>query len=310
MTRDDSVAELLDERARLLAIGYRMLGSRAEAEDAVQDTYVRWYRLTEEERARVEVPAAWLTTAMTRVCLNILGSARRRREAYVGEWLPEPLATGSPLSRVAVSPGTADPIDPVDRATLDDEVTMALMVVLESMTPAERVAFVLHDLFGYPFDEVATMVGRSPQACRKLASTARRHVAERRRRSGPPDQHRRVVESFMHACRTGDVATLMAHLDPDVVAVSDGGGHVRAALRPVVGADRVARFLLGALSKSPELVADLEDGPGETRLVLRRHGLVAAVGTFEVVADRVSRVWLMLNPEKLETWDEGTSRPT
>lgn len=300
MTGDDSVAELLDERARLLAIGYRMLGSRAEAEDAVQDTYVRWYRLTEEERASIEVPAAWLTTAMTRVCLNVLGSARHRRESYVGQWLPEPVANGSPLSRPAPSPATADP---ADRVTLDDEVTMALMVVLESMTPAERVAFVLHDLFGYPFDEVASMVGRTPQACRKLASTARQHVAEQRRRAGSASHQRLVVEAFMRACRTGDVAALVAHLDPDAVAVSDGGGHVRAALRPVVGADRVARFLLGALSKSPDLALDLEEGPGETRLVLRRHGRVAAVGTFEVTGDRVSRIWLVLNPDKLETWD-------
>src|SRR5689334_5655567 len=175
MSEHESVADLLDERARLLAIGYRMLGSRAEAEDAVQDTYVRWYRLTDEERDAIRVPAAWLTTTMTRVCLNVLGSARHRRESYVGQWLPEPVAPDSTLAPVEAA-------DPADRVTLDDEVTMALMVVLESMTPAERVAFVLHDLFAYTFDEVAEMVGRSPQACRKLASSARQHVAEQRRR--------------------------------------------------------------------------------------------------------------------------------
>ncbi len=299
MGEHESVADLLDERARLLAVGYRMLGSRAEAEDAVQDTYVRWYRLTDEERNAIRVPAAWLTTTMTRVCLNVLGSAHHRRETYVGQWLPEPVAPHSTLALV-------EPADPADRATLDDEVTMALMVVLESMTPAERVAFVLHDLFAYTFDEVAEMVGRSPQACRKLASSARQHVAEQRRRTGSAAQHRRVVESFMAAARTGDVAALVRHLDPDAVAVSDGGGRVRAALRPILGADRVARFLLGALSKSVDLSLDLDHGTGESRLVLRREGQVAAVASFGVQGERVSRIWLVLNPDKLGTWEPHT----
>ena len=296
MSEHESVADLLDERARLLAIGYRMLGSRAEAEDAVQDTYVRWYRLTDEERDAIRVPAAWLTTTMTRVCLNVLGSARHRRETYVGQWLPEPVAPDAPIGHV----------DPADRVTLDEEVTMALMVVLESMTPAERVAFVLHDLFAYTFDEVAEMVGRSPQACRKLASTARQHVAEQRRRTGSAAQHRRVVEAFVEAAQTGDVAALVAHLDPDAVAVSDGGGRVRAALRPVVGADKVARFLLGVMSKSTDLGIELEHAAGESRLVVRREGEVAVVASFGVDGERVSRVWLVLNPEKLGTWEPHT----
>lgn len=299
----ESVAQLLDERARLMAIGYRMLGSRAEAEDAVQETYVRWYRMDATEQAAVRNPAAWLTTAMTRVCLNVLDSARHRRESYVGEWLPEPLATGSPLARGAEVLTT----DPADHASLADEVTMALMVVLDSLTPAERVALVLHDVFGYPFDEIAEMVGRTPRAVRRLASTARRHVDEERRREVTPIQQRQVVESFMAACLTGDVATLVARLDPDAVATSDGGGQVRAALRPIVGADRVARFLVGAFSKSTDLEAELEDSGGETRLVLRRAGAVAAVATFRVVDSRVSNIWLMLNPRKLGSWLEDTA---
>lgn len=293
----DSVAQLLDERARLLAIGYRMLGSRAEAEDAVQETYVRWYRLTEDEQAGIRNPAAWLTTAMTRVCLNVLDSARHRRESYVGEWLPEPLAAGS----VLLGPG-APAADPADQAALADEVTMALMVVLDALTPGERVALVLHDVFGYRFDEIAEMVGRTPQAVRKLASTARKHVEDERRRASTPVQQRQVVESFVEACLTGDVATLVGRLDPSAVATSDGGGRVRAALRPVVGADRVARFLIGALRKSTDLVASLEDGGEETRLVLRRGGVVAAVATFRVRNGLVSNIWLTLNPDKLGTW--------
>ncbi|WP_210503810.1 RNA polymerase sigma factor SigJ [Nocardioides xinjiangensis] len=298
--QDDSVAGLLDERARLLAIGYRMLGNHAEAEDAVQETYVRWYRLDASEQAAIRNPAAWLTTAMTRVCLNVLDSARHRRESYVGEWLPEPLAAGSPLARG----GEARTADPADQASLADEVTMALMVVLDSLTPAERVALVLHDVFGYRFDEIAEMVGRTPQAVRKLASTARRHVDEERRRDVAPMQHRQVVESFVAACLTGDVATLVARLDPDAVATSDGGGQVSAALRPVVGAERVARFLLGAFRKSSDLEATLEDAAGETRLVLRRDGVVAAVATFRVTGGRVANVWLTLTPRKLGSWLE------
>ena len=293
--------EPLDERARLLAIGYRMLGSRAEAEDAVQETYVRWYRLDAAEQAAIRNPAAWLTTAMTRVCLNVLDSARHRRETYVGEWLPEPLAVGSPLARGAAAVAA----DPAEHAALADEVTMALMVVLDSLTPAQRVALVLHDVFGYPFAEIAEMVGRTPQAVRKLASTARRHVEEERRRDATPVQQRQVVESFMAACLTGDVAALVARLDPAAVATSDGGGQVRAALRPVMGADRVARFLVGAFSKSPDLGTRLEDAGGETRLVLHRDGGVAAVATFRVVEDQVSNIWLTLNPRKLGSWLEG-----
>lgn len=301
----DSVAQLLDERARLLAIGYRMLGSRAEAEDAVQETYVRWYRLTEDEQAGIRNPAAWLTTAMTRVCLNVLDSARHRRESYVGEWLPEPLAAGS----VLLGPG-APAADPADQAALADEVTMALMVVLDALTPGERVALVLHDVFGYRFDEIAEMVGRTPQAVRKLASTARKHVEDERRRASTPVQQRQVVESFVEACLTGDVATLVGRLDPSAVATSDGGGRVRAALRPVVGADRVARFLVGALRKSTDLVASLEDGGDETRLVLRRGGVVAAVATFRVRNGLVSNIWLTLNPDKLGTWLEQETSGT
>ena len=303
MDADETVAGLLEERTRLLAIGYRMLGSRVEAEDAVQDTYIRWYRMTDAERSAVRVPAAWLTTAMTRVCLNVLASAKHRRETYVGEWLPEPVGPHSSLDE------TATLVDPVEQAMRADELTMALMVMLEALTPGERVVFVLHDVFGYSFDDVADIVGRTSQACRKLASTARRHIEEERRRGATVEQHRHVVESFISACTTGDVAALVARLDPDAVATSDGGGHVRAALRPIVGADRVARFLVGGLNKSADLKATLEEDAGETRLVLRRGDEVVGVASFEVVGDQITQVWLMLNPTKLATWqtdvDEG-----
>src|SRR5690348_3713760 len=154
----------MSERRQLINLAYRMLGSLADAEDAVQETYARWYALSPEQQAAIESPGAWLSKVASRVCLDMLGSARARRERYVGEWLPEPI------------PAPEESADPADRVTLDESVNMAFLVVLESMTPAERVAFILHDVFRYPFADVADIVGRSPAACRQLATSARRRI--------------------------------------------------------------------------------------------------------------------------------------
>ena len=158
----------MSERRQLINLTYRLLGSLAEAEDAVQETYARWYALSRQQQEAIESPGAWLTTVASRICLNLLGSARARRERYVGEWIPEPLPGRTGWA--SGQPGTADP---ADRVTLDESVSMAFLVVLESMTPAERVAFILHDVFGYSFAEVAEIVGRTPAACRQLASSAK-----------------------------------------------------------------------------------------------------------------------------------------
>jgi len=168
------------ERRRLIDLAYRLLGSLAEAEDAVQETYTRWYAMSPQQQAAIASPAAWLTKVAGRVCLDLLGSARARRERYVGEWLPEPVP-----SAAAWTTGHGESMgDPADRVTLDESITMAFLVVLEAMTPAERVAFVLHDVFGYPFADVAEVVGRTPAACRQLASSARRRLRRWRRRPG------------------------------------------------------------------------------------------------------------------------------
>src|SRR5256885_11040533 len=167
---DPGLDAIMGERRQLINLTYRLLGSLAEAEDAVQETYARWYALSRQQQDAIETPGAWLTTVASRICLNLLGSARARRETYVGDWLPEPV----PTEWVSGRPG--GPIDPADRVTLDDSINMAFLVVLESMTPAERVAFVLHDVFRYSFAEVAEIVGRTPAACRQLASSARRRL--------------------------------------------------------------------------------------------------------------------------------------
>ena len=187
----------MSERRQLINLTYRLLGSLAEAEDAVQETYARWYAMSGQQQDAIESPGAWLTTVASRICLNLLGSARARRETYVGEWIPEPLPdrtewiTGRPGGTAA---------DPADRVTLDESVSMAFLVVLESMTPAERVALILHDVFGYSFAEVAEIVGRTPAACRQLASSARRRIrASQASRDphSPAGRHRQGLQKGM-----------------------------------------------------------------------------------------------------------------
>jgi RNA polymerase sigma-70 factor (ECF subfamily) len=168
-----TMSAIMSERHRLINLAYRLLGSLADAEDVVQDTYARWIAMSPEQQDAIESPGAWLTKVAGRICLNLLGSARVRRETYVGEWIPEPLP--EPTEWLSGRPGGAA-ADPADRVTLDESVTMAFLVVLEAMTPAERVSFVLHDVFCYPFAEVAEIVGRTPAACRQLASSARRRI--------------------------------------------------------------------------------------------------------------------------------------
>jgi len=299
MREPEALGELLDERKHLMNLAFRMLGSWNDAEDVVQQTYVRWFQLSDEERDAIERPRAWLTTVASRICLNILDSARVRRERYVGEWLPEPLPTRSTDAATATMPAA----DPLDRITLDESVSMALLVVLESLTPAERVAFVLHEVFGVPFAEIADIVGRSPEATRQLASSARRHIRDLRARPTDASEHSRVVTAFRLACESGDLDALVAVLDPDVTSVTDGGGKVRAALRPVVGADNVARFILGVLRKQPDLTIDEEEVNGEPGFVVRAGEQVVGTVSLGVADGRIRNVWMVMNPDKLAAWN-------
>lgn len=291
MTHPAGPDPIMGERRGLTNLAYRMLGSLAEAEDVVQETYARWYALSPRQREAVEVPGAWLTRVAGRICLDVLRSARVRRERYVGEWLPEPLPdrTEWPLP---------DASDPADRITLDESVGMAFLVVLEAMTPAERVAFVLHDVFRYPFGEVAEIVGRSPAACRKLASSARRRVDAARVDAVPAARDAVVVRAFKRAWEAKDIGTLITLPAPDVTATGDGGGLVGAAPRPVEGAEPVARFFA---ERSGMVLAE-HTVNGRPGLVARVDGALVSVMAFEVADGRIRRIWAVLNPDKLRAW--------
>lgn len=271
------------ERKRLFRLAYRMLGRAGEAEDAVQETFLRW---AAADHAAIENPSAWLTTVCTRVCLDTLRSARWRREHYVGPWLPEPVLT------------TGEPDDPV---VLAESVSMAFLVVLESLSPLERVAFVLHDLFDYSYDEVAAMLDRSPAAVRQLASRARRHVAERPARFEPDADRRGAVgDAFLDACMGADIDWLLELLAPDVTFVADSGGVAAAPRQPVEGADRVARLLLGLAARvapGTELRrVEVNAMPGIVAVVDSR---VDTVISLDVVDGRITAVRVVRNPEKL-----------
>ena len=289
----------VSERGALLGLCYRMLGSLADAEDAVQETTARWLRLSEAERRGIRNPKAWLMTAASRVCLDLLSSARARREQYWGEWLPEPVPNAGVWTS-QTRDGSAD--DPSDRVTLDESVSMAVLVVLEAMTPAERVAFVLHDVFQYSFAEVGEIVGRSPEAARQLASTARRRIREERRSPVDAAAHAAVVRSFKRAWETGDVEALVALLDPNAVAIGDGGGIVTATKRPLVGRDWIIKGFTQLGKDQPEFQLHETIVNGEPGITVMAGDELLAVVSLAVSDGRIQRIWAMRNPEKLTAW--------
>ncbi|MEU9043168.1 MULTISPECIES: RNA polymerase sigma factor SigJ [unclassified Kitasatospora] len=306
--RDDEAVErpdpgpgaIMGERRQLINLAYRLLGSLADAEDVVQETYARWYAMPRRERETIGSPGGWLTTVASRICLNVLGSARMRRERYVGEWIPEPL----PEHREWSSSATATAADPADRITLDESVSMAFLVVLEAMTPAERVAFILHDVFRYPFAEVAAIVGRSPAACRQLASSARRRVRAAQAPVAPTSAQAGVVREFKRAWEARDLKSLMGVLDPDAIVVADGGGLAGALLKPLTGRERIARAYLDSSRVAPEttlLECTVNGRPG---LVAQRGGVTDTVIAFRIVEARITHIWVVRNPEKLRPWTD------
>ncbi|MEO6714820.1 MAG: sigma-70 family RNA polymerase sigma factor [Mycobacteriales bacterium] len=284
-TTMDPVAAFDEARPQLFAVAYRLLGTVTDAEDVLQDAYLRWQGA---DRRDVESPAAYLTTIVTRLCLDVLKSARVQREVYVGPWLPEPLidaATG-----------------PAETAEMADSLSMAFLVLLESLTPLERAAFVLRQVFGYEYAELAAVLDRDEAACRQLVSRAKSHVESRRpRATASRSDGERLVTEFLTACATGDVDGLMDMLAPDVVLRSDGGGVVSAARRPIYGADDVARFMVGVTKQGArtDFTVDLARINGDPGCVVRIGGDVAFVMSLDVLDGTIAGVHVVRNPAKL-----------
>jgi RNA polymerase sigma-70 factor (ECF subfamily) len=282
----DARLEAFDRHRRLLfTVAYEMLGSLADAEDVVQDAWLRW---SADPRDDVQDPKAYLIRITSRLALDRLGSARSRRETYVGPWLPEPLLT---------EPG------PEVAAELGEQISLAMLVVLETLSPVERAVFVLREVFGMPFAEVAAALDRSEAAVRQLAHRAREHVQARRPRFDADRRaQREVTERFFAAVAGGDVEQLIAVLSPGVVLVSDGGGIRQAARRPITGADKVARFLLGIAAKgfaTPGLEVRLTEVNGDPGFVAWVDGEPYMAVSPVVGGGRVEQVLIVVNPDKL-----------
>ncbi|MEO5919869.1 MAG: RNA polymerase sigma-70 factor [Pseudolysinimonas sp.] len=270
------------QRGRLFGIAYRMLGTASDAEDVVQDAWLRWQGT---DRSVVREPAAFLATTVTRLAINALDSARSRREVYVGPWLPEPVPTAD---------------DPALGAERKEALSLAVLLLLERLTPAERAAFVLHEAFAYPFRQIAEVLEISEANARQLAARARAHLdREQAVPTSAAEQHR-LMAAFIEAARNGDLEALEAVLSEDVVALSDGGGIVLAARKPVVGRARVAHFLLGVLEK---FASDIDirtlEVNGESAFVGLRDGVPMAVWTVEIGRDGIRRFINVMNPQKL-----------
>ena len=301
--QDEQAAVFDRYRPLLFSIAYRMLGSVMDAEDMVQETYLRWRRAVGEpgeSGAPVETgeevrsPKAYLTTVVTRLCLDHLRSARVQREQYVGPWLPEPLVV-EPVPDVA------------ETAALDDSLSLAFLTLLESLTPVERAVFLLHDVFGYEFEEIAPIVGKSAANCRQLARRARAHLAARRPRFDPsPEQRERLARQFMQACLSGDLPALVATLADDITLWADGGGKVAAARRPVHGAQNAARFLLGLVAKAPPgTAARPATVNGQPGFVITVAGRPVSVLSLDVVDGRIAAIRNVANPDKLRAVPPG-----
>jgi RNA polymerase sigma-70 factor, ECF subfamily len=286
-----TLAEFDRLRPYLLRVAYSHLGSLSEAEDLVQEA---WLRLSRADRAEIRDLRAWLTTVISRLALDALTSARARRERYVGPWLPEPLVQDGAEG--------GDGADPAHRADLDEDVSMAMLIVLESLSPAERSAFLLHDVFGYSFDEVARIVDRTPAAVRKLAARARSAVESRRPRYPVrvAEQHE-IVEAFLNASQNGDIAGLLGLLDPSVTYRSDGGGVVPAARKTFTGAERVARIFTAISGHYGDRytgsVVTVNGAPG----VLLKIGEDRSVIAVTIDDGRITSLDVMRNPDKLTT---------
>jgi len=272
-----------DNRPLLFSIAYRMLGSATDAEDIVQETWLRWQKASAEE---ITSPRSFLTTVTTRLCIDQLRSARAQREVYVGPWLPEPIYTAGLSERVEMA----------------DSLSIAFLVLLESLTPHERAIFLLRQVFDYEYNEIAQIVGKSESNCRQLFHRAQKHITERRPRyQTSPQQKAKLVHSFIAACNTGDMDGLLNLLESDIVLYSDGGGKVQAARNPVYGSQNVARFLLGKLKKASVAGLRVETTQlnGQLSLIIYWGEKLYTVVNFEFDNGHISQLHLVVNPDKL-----------
>ncbi|WSA22408.1 RNA polymerase sigma-70 factor [Streptosporangium subroseum] len=270
-------------RPKLFGLAYRMLGSVAEAEDAVQDAYLRWRGA---ERESIDSPGAWLARVVTNLCLNRLTAARTTRERYVGFWLPEPAPTGA--------------LGPLETVEQRDSVSLAFLVLLERLTPAERAVFVLREAFSYGYGEIAEVLDLSEANCRQLYGRARRHVGEHRRFDAPGDQGRKIAERFLAAARSGDLAGLEQVLAADVTAWADGGGKVAAVLRPIIGREKVIRYVIGIAIKFGDGVEfGHAEVNGQDAMLAWRGDELVAVFVMEVADGMIVGLRTVLNPDKL-----------
>ncbi|MBF6059189.1 RNA polymerase sigma-70 factor [Nocardia terpenica] len=286
MSEPDAFDQL---RPLLFTIAYEILGSAADAEDVLQESYLRW---RDVDPGQVEHPKGYLVQVVTRQALNQLRSVRRRREDYIGNWLPEPIRTEQDASHDVL---------------LAESVSMAMMLVLETLGPTERAVFVLSEVFGHSLVEIAGMIGKSETAVRQIAHRAREHVQARRKRFQPDtDTSRAVVDRFLLAARTGDVGTLLEVLAPDVVQISDGGGRVTAARRPIIGAEQVARYLLGlARIMMADMTVEFGSCNALPALLIRSaaDGRLDTVLMIEMTGERITGLYAVRNPDKLRTVD-------
>jgi RNA polymerase sigma-70 factor, ECF subfamily len=282
-------------RGLLFSIAYRMLGSVADAEDILQEAFIRWQQSQQEE---IRSPRAFLVTIVSRLCVNHLQSARVQREQYVGQWLPEPIVTGSEG-------------DPLGIIRIDESLSMAFLVLLERLTPVERAVFLLREVFEYEYSEIASVLGQTEANCRQILRRARQHVgAMRPRFRTPPQKHDDMMESFLAAINTGEMEGLMNLLTEDVVLHSDGGGKGVAVPNLVRGIDKVARGILGSLDRlvPKNLVWTLTGINGQPGLINYLDGVPHSVLTIDIKGDRIQAIYVITNPEKLSRLPELSQR--
>ena len=287
------------ERARLTGLAYRMLGSISDAEDVVSEAWLRYQRA---DSAMLERPEAWLTTVTSRLAIDRLRAITRRREEYVGPWLPEPVPTGDAPAGTGLSVTPAPAEDPADRVALSESLTLGFLVVLDRLGPVERAVFLLADVFGEPYARIADTVGRSEEGCRQIASRARRRVREERADRAAADES--LLADLVGALVLGDVDAVLGMLSPDVVLTSDGGPDRHAARRPVIGPDRVARLLINLAGRTPaDADISIETVNAAPALVVRHPELPVVVAADRDAEGRVIAVRLLLNPVKLGRLD-------